>query len=140
MELIIVLIIVGITSAVCFPNFYTSTQRAYSQAAKNNLLSIYSVQLNYFNDKNGYCLNTSASPCDNLTDINTNLNLNMMDGVYQYICCTNASGFICMATNGAITCGAQSGNTTLKIKNTAVTLGTMTGATNPSCTGKYCPY
>jgi len=144
-EIIVVMIILGVTLALSV-NYNTPTQLANAQSAKNNLLAIYSSQANYLNSKNGvYCLNTSTSPCDNLTDINTNLNLNIPlgsggasdAGGYNYICCTDASGYICYATNGAVSCAAQSGNTTLQIKNAAVVLS---GNTNPNCAGTFCPY
>ena len=140
-ELIIILTILGVTMVLFYPNFNKSAQVAYSQAAKNNLMAIYSAQVNYFNNNNGvYCLNTSASPCDTLSDINTSLNLNISDGVYSYTCCANgANGFKCWATNGAATCAAQTGNTQWQVTNGAVVL---TGAgLNPSCNvgGTYCP-
>jgi len=139
LELTIILAILGVTMVLFYPSFTTSTQVAYSQAAKNNLMAIYSAQVNYFNNNNGvYCLNTSASPCNNLSNINTNLNLNISDSIYSYICCTDASGFLCWATNGAVACPPASGNTQWKVKNSAVVL---TGAgLNPSCNGgTYCP-
>lgn len=132
MEIMVVLIIIGIAAAFFFPNFNTSTQQAYAQAAENNLLAIYSAQVNYFNNNNGvYCINSGANPTcgDSLAHLNTNLNLNISDSVYtDYHCATDPSGFLCTATNG---------NTTLNINNTAVVLS---GGVNPSCAGTYCPY
>ena len=58
LELVIILAILSVTMVLFYPNFTTSTQVAYSQAAKNNLMAIYSAQANYFNNNNGaYCIN-----------------------------------------------------------------------------------
>jgi len=143
-ELIVVVIILGVTLFLCLPNFNSTTQWAYSQAAKNNLMAIYSAQLNYFNNNNvgAYCINTPGL-CDNLSHINTNLSLNISDSVYSYICCPSvtAPGFVCWATNGTAACPAPtSGNTQWQVTNGPIVL---TGAgLNPSCggVGTYCPH
>src|SRR5208283_1411979 len=143
LELTIILAILGVTMVLFYPSFTTSAQVAYSQAAKNNLMAIYSAQVNYFNNNNGaYCWDTSG-PCDTLADINTNLNLNISDSVYSYVCCSTTAangtkGFLCWATNGTATCAAQTGNTQWQVTNGAIVL---TGAgLNPSCNGgTYCP-
>lgn len=129
----------SVTMVLFYPSFTKSTQVAYSQAAKNNLMAIYSAQVNYLNNNNGaYCF--GAGVCDTLANINTDLNLNISDSVYSYTCCANgANGFLCWATNGTATCAAQTGNTQWKVTNGAVVL---TGAgLNPSCNvgGTYCP-
>jgi prepilin-type N-terminal cleavage/methylation domain-containing protein len=136
MEIIVVLIIVGIAAVVCLPNFNSSTQKAYSQAAASNLLAIYSAQVNYFNNNNGvYCFDTSG-PCDTLAHINTNLNLNISDSAYNYVCCSTTAGngtlgFQCWAANGTATCAAQAGDTKLTVTNAA--------NGNLTCVGTYCP-
>jgi type II secretory pathway pseudopilin PulG len=119
MEIMVVLIIVGVVAAFTLPNFNSSTQQAYSQAAKNNLLAIYTAQVNHFNDNNAYCI----AYCDNLADINKSLNLNIADSVYQYICVDDPTRFLCKATNGSTTLTIQNG---------------VNG--NPNCYGPYCPY
>ena len=128
MEMLVVLFIIGVVVAFFSPGFYTSTQLAYSQAAKNNLLAIYSAQLNHFNDNNGvYCLN---NPCaDTLAHINANLNLSITDNIYAYNCGPDPAGtpFLCTATNG---------NTTLKVNDATIVLP---GNVNPTCAGTYCP-
>jgi type II secretory pathway pseudopilin PulG len=139
-EIIVILIILGITLACFFPSFTSSTQQAYSQAAKNNLLAIYSAEVNYFNNNNGaYCLSTlpSSPACavspncaNNLAAINCNLNLNISDSVYTYSC-SNVSGFSCTANNNA------SSPTVWTVINAPVVL--TGGGLNPSCNGgPYC--
>ena len=141
MELLVVLFIVGITACLCFPNFYGSTQRAYSQAAKNNLLAIYSAQLNYFNNNNGvYCLN---APCGgSLFDLNANLNLDILcsDTPCQ-ASSTDPGGYnySCSATGAPLTCTAINSNTTLTIDNNGPVV-LKNGTLNPRCSGTYCPY
>lgn len=118
MEIVVVLIIIGVVASVTLPNFNASTQQAYGQTARNNLRAIYSAQVNHFNDQNSYCI----ASCGNLSAINTSLNLNIADSVYQYSCISDVSGFLCKATNGSTTLTIQNG---------------VNG--NPDCYGPYCP-
>ena len=139
-EIIVILVILGVTLILFIPNYTSSTQMAYSQAAKNNLLAIYSAEVNYFNNNNGqYCLSSlpASSTCtvspncaDTLPAINCNLNLNISDSVYAYSC-SNVSGFSCTANNNAPS------PTIWTVTNAPIVL---TGAgLNPSCNGgPYC--
>lgn len=125
MEIIVVLVIVGIAAAFFFPNFNQSTQLTYSQSAEDNLLAIYSAQLNYFNNNSGvYC---NAGCGNNLTNLNNNLNLNITDSIFNYQC--TGTPFTCTAT--------ATNGTTWTINDAPIVL---TGANrNPSCAGTYCP-
>jgi type II secretory pathway pseudopilin PulG len=136
MELVIVLIILGVAFALGLPNYTTSTEQARASNAKNNLLSIYSAQQNYNNNNNAYCL----GPCDNLTDINTQLNLQIQDdGTYTYACAAGA----CTATRAGsgspvftlVLAAAIVLNNSNTNANTICPYGTTTSAatSNPQC-------
>ena len=137
-EIIIVMIIFGILTAVALPNYFTMLQQGAANAAQNNLLAIYNAQLNYYNTNNAYCL----GPCDTLADINTNLALNLTDNNFSYACVAGpaaANGFQCIATGPA--------STITLINSPIVSTGATTCATssaagcNPICApaGNGCP-
>jgi prepilin-type N-terminal cleavage/methylation domain-containing protein len=138
-ELIIVMVIVGVLTAIALPNYFTFINQGASNNALNNLQAIYNGQQSYYNTKNAYCLNTSAAPCDSLADIITNLPLNITDSNFTYICVTDLSGFKCTAASPLVT---------LTLINNPLILvgaagcGNSSGAScNPICApaGNNCP-
>jgi prepilin-type N-terminal cleavage/methylation domain-containing protein len=154
MEIIFVLIIIGVAVAFSFPNFTTSTEQARALNAKNNLLTIYTAQRNYYNNNGGiYCLTgTSASStcaaapptgigdsncADKLAAINCNLSLNIQDdGTYKYACPpTGGAPLTCVATRTSI----ATNNTIVLTLNLPIQLSGSTK--NPSCnlTANWCP-
>jgi prepilin-type N-terminal cleavage/methylation domain-containing protein len=94
MELLIVVSIIGILTAIAVPSYngYISTSRA--TVAKNNLRSIYLKQQEYNTDNNAYYA-IGASPCavDNSAAINTNLfgGDSVLTGDHYYYCITQTT-------------------------------------------------
>jgi len=131
-EIIVTLVIIGVLTAIAVNCYTVSIQQAAANAAQNNLITIYGAQRNYYFTNGSYC--TAAGSCDTLANLNTNLKLNITDSNYTYACCTDASGFLCQASNGTTTCAAMSGNTQWKMTYTPIV-----PLTNPKCTGTYCP-
>jgi prepilin-type N-terminal cleavage/methylation domain-containing protein len=126
-EIIVVLIIIGLTATFALPNFTNNIERSKAITVQNNLLAIYSAEQNYNNNNNGYCIAT----CDNIADINTRLSLNIQDdGSYAYSC----AGVICTAQR-----------TSINVPNTIqLTLNTpiqISANANPVCSlpAGWCP-
>jgi prepilin-type N-terminal cleavage/methylation domain-containing protein len=136
-EIIVVLVIIGLAIRFVSPDFTASKEQALAISARNNLLAIYSAEMNYLNNNGKYCLGTgSATPaCGNsLANLNFNLSLLIQDdGTYTYDCST------------ATTCVAKRANALLKPLIT-VTLNApiqLNGA-NPTCVAaagqtNWCP-
>jgi prepilin-type N-terminal cleavage/methylation domain-containing protein len=149
MEIIIVLMIISILAIIAVPTYVSYTQQGEAKAALNNLISIYHAErTHYFGPNGAYCTNVAANCpgancCDNLTDINTNLVLNVTDAYFTYAC-TNAGGFQCKATNVADTnlILTVSGNVPLVLVG-GTGCASFAGANcNPSCATDvtlYCP-
>ena len=133
-------------------------QQGAVQAAQNNLLTIYGAEKNYYFNNAGYCINSGSKPtcADTLTDINTNLSLNVTDNYYSYVCSAGAAPnpFCCTATNNSngqvlsnpsacsvsctpncngVTCGGSNG-----CGGTCQTGGGCTPACTPNCNGVTC--
>lgn len=130
-EIIVVMIILGIAIAFA-PSYKTNTEQARALTARNNLLAIYTAEQNYIANNPGnthpptYCI----AVCDNIADINTNLNLNIQDdGTYSYKCL----GSSCTATR-------LLNNSTLVLSlNNPISLPSG-GSQNPKCNlGSWCP-
>ncbi len=108
-EITAALVIIGILAAITVPHYTAYTQQGAARAALNNLITIYGAQNNYYTGTSGngaYCI----AGCDTLSDINTNLFLNLVDPNFQYTCSTTATqnpnrstGFTCTATDSYFT-------------------------------------
>jgi len=62
-EMVVVLIIVGVLTALILPNFITVIEQTKAQGAKNNLLAIASAEEKFSEDHSGvYCINSGATP------------------------------------------------------------------------------
>jgi prepilin-type N-terminal cleavage/methylation domain-containing protein len=145
MEIIVVMIILGVTIAIAFPNFTVPTEQARAGNVRNNLLAIYSAQQNYNNNYNTYCLagsaaqtacaSVSANCGDSLAALNCNLSLNIQDdGTYAYSCpAVGGAANTCTATRN----GTASTNIVLAL-NAPIQLSTNV---NPQCNtaNNWCP-
>jgi len=121
-EITVVLIILGVLAAIAVPNYMTSLQQGEARNAKNNLISIYGAQRNYYFTNGSYCL----ASCNSLANINTALSLNLTDTYFNTYTCSNTTlPYQCTAT-------ASSGTVVLDASQ-------KLSSTNPSCTGT-CPY
>ena len=140
MEVIVVMVMIGVATVFCLPNFTSPTERAKAVSAQNNLLAIYTAQQNYNVNNNTTAFCTTANGiCGSLASINSNLSLNIQDdGTYNYSCVTSGGAPQCTATRNN-----SSANLTLDVSlNQPIKLTTQTG--NPSCgptTGNtnWCP-
>jgi prepilin-type N-terminal cleavage/methylation domain-containing protein len=144
-EIIIVLVIIGILAAAALPSYFNMLKEGAATAARNNLTSIYNAEKTLYFSTNLYCINTSATPCDTLTDINTALSLNISDNNFTYTCVTDASGFSCNATNVADAALILTVTNNPIVLPGGSTCASSTGANpgcNPSCATDvniYCP-
>ncbi|MDE2027983.1 MAG: prepilin-type N-terminal cleavage/methylation domain-containing protein [Candidatus Omnitrophica bacterium] len=142
MEMIVVLIIVGIISAVAAANYLSPVEQGRALTARDNLLAIYTAQQNYNNNNGQYCFDTtsassactsiSANCADSLAAINCNLSLSIPDdGTYTYTCDNTPR---CTATR------TSTAATMVITLNTPVNLKGA-GTLNPQCnlTASWCP-
>jgi prepilin-type N-terminal cleavage/methylation domain-containing protein len=135
-EITATLMIVGILAAIAIPNFTISIERARAKDARQNLLTIYAAEQDYKYRTGAYC----TAACDNLTNINTVLSLNIPANGVMYDCNHVLGGFRCFAyhdtdNNGA----ADDPGFTWQLDNAGIVLAG--GAQNPSCTNvtsSYC--
>lgn len=122
-ELVIVLIIIGISAWFLMPILRTSIEQTKAQTAKNNLLAIAGAQAKFYEDYSSYCSTNNISPCycistgtnpvtgnnnpecgDTLIHLNTYLQLSMStQDTFQYSCTNGASPYQCTATDGTDT-------------------------------------
>lgn len=147
-EILVVMFILGILTAIAFPNLMNSQRNSAVVSAQNNLFTIYAAQPSYFfNNNSVYCqTGAGAAICNNLTTINSLLHLSIPtngaldNNGFAYTCVTDASGFSCSATtnfNGTAI--------TLTVKNIPIAYngGVGNGTANPTCTSVpvsiYCP-
>lgn len=95
-EILVTLIIIGIIAAFGVPSLYNSIKNGAEQSAQNNLITLYGAEKNYYFNQDIYCVDNCA---DNLTDINSNLSLNVTDKFFNYSCASDVTGFCCTATS-----------------------------------------
>ena len=96
-EMLVVLIILGILASIAIPSFLAYMPQSVVKATQNNLIAIYDAEKYHYLNNGNYCLNING--CDNLTNINTNLSLNIIDSYFTYACTNDPSGFSCKATS-----------------------------------------
>jgi prepilin-type N-terminal cleavage/methylation domain-containing protein len=124
-ELIVVIVIVGISAAFAIPKFIASIEQTKAQAAKNNLLAISASEQKYFEDNASYCTITTGAtiPCgDSLAHLNTYLHLGISgNDPYTYSCAIAPAPYTCTAILGT------------------VTLNTSGSGVNCVSGGSYCP-
>jgi prepilin-type N-terminal cleavage/methylation domain-containing protein len=116
-ELIVVIIIVGISAAFAIPKFIVSIEKSKAQSAQNNLLAISAAQSKFFEDYASYCINTGANPTaltllcgDSLIDLNRNLHLGMSgNDSFIYTCDNTAVPYNCTASDVGIVTLTTSG-------------------------------
>jgi type IV pilus assembly protein PilA len=93
-EIIVVLVIIGILTAIAIPNYYTSIYNSRVHGVENNLRAIAAAQSRYYEDHGNYYFSNDFG------SINSNLSLSMAsvnDGfTYQ---CIAGSPLTCSATN-----------------------------------------
>ncbi|MDE1921524.1 MAG: prepilin-type N-terminal cleavage/methylation domain-containing protein [Candidatus Omnitrophica bacterium] len=152
-EMIVVMVIAAVLAAIAIPNFITYMQQGQAKAAQANLIAIYGAQKNYYFNHGSWC----AASCDNLTDINTNLSLNITDSQFQYVCSEDwtiiptewsqsfqwAGTIHCWATSlFQVTVSGTTGHVYLFLSpNGPLVLPGGAGVQNPNCVpaGYYCP-
>jgi len=107
-EIIVVLVIIAILSAIAIPNFINYTEKSAAQAAQNNLITIFNAEKIFYLNNNYYCTtSTQNTTCATPANLNTNLFLNISDSYFSYSCIdpnsasdgNNGSSFKCTATN-----------------------------------------
>lgn len=107
-EITVVLIVIGVLTAVSVPYYTAYTQQGAASAALNNLTTIYGAQNNYYMNNNSSYYISSGS--NDLPGINTALLLSLVDPGFQYTCSATAAqnpqrstGFTCTAKDSYFT-------------------------------------
>lgn len=103
-ELVMVVVIVGLMSIFAIPNYTKSVTKSYEKVASNNLLIIFAAQKLYYN--NSFPNSTYAPPSADVTALNSNLGLSIIDPNLSYNCTsTDAAApyndYSCYATRAA---------------------------------------
>ena len=88
-ELTVTMIIVGILAAVAIPNYENMLIQGTASATANNMRLIWQAEKNYYFNNGYWCgyddtTGQHGNCADNLTDMNTNLHLNITDNTYTY--------------------------------------------------------
>ncbi len=100
MELMIVVSVIGIIAAFAIPNYDKAVERNYRKIAEGNLTLIYSANQVY-KARYGKYWPGFPNPWQDLTAINTNLNLNIVADGFEYLCTsTDPLHFSCYAYRG----------------------------------------
>jgi prepilin-type N-terminal cleavage/methylation domain-containing protein len=107
-EIIVVIIIVGMSAAFAIPKFLVSIEQSKAVTAKNNLLAISAAEQRYFEDNASYCTITTGATANcgtNMANLNTNLKLSMSgNDPFTYFCAsTSSTTYLCTATDGTVT-------------------------------------
>jgi type II secretory pathway pseudopilin PulG len=98
-EIIVILVILGIVTAIAIPNLVNSIEQTKAQQAKNNLLAISAAQEKYFEDYGYYCTGPSCG-----SNPIANLSLSAVTGdPFSYACSNASSPYQCSATDGTVT-------------------------------------
>lgn len=116
MEILIVVVLVGIVAAFGIPSYTKSIERADAREAADNLRMIASAMELYRAQEGGYPVALSG-----VVNINTVLNLNIIEQNMNYSC----------ATTGGYTCTAASPS--------GWKMEIVAGNTDPSCSVGTCP-
>jgi prepilin-type N-terminal cleavage/methylation domain-containing protein len=133
-ELMVVLLIIGIATALILPNLIASVEQTKAQAVQNNLLAISAAEQKYFEDYSSYCTATTGNtiPCgDTTTDLNANLRLSISDS-FTYSCST-------VVDTIPYNCQAQDGTDTLTFNPNAAPPANPVSCTNIAGNSGYCP-
>ena len=147
-EITLVMLILGILTALTLPNFYKLIEQGAARAAEQNVLTIYLAQKQYYFKHGYYCgtsfLSPSALDCAaSLNNLNSNLSLNMVDNYYFYVCQirNDAYGDSGNLIFPSFTCSAIRNNASMSpeimfrvnsISSTPPAICTVSAA-NPSC-------
>ena len=103
-EILVVIVIIGVLTAITLPFYFTYIVQGEAKTANNNLLTIYGAQNNHYLSDKSYC----TANCDNTADINSGngLSLDLADSYFTYACHASAPqnpvhtiGFTCTATH-----------------------------------------
>lgn len=124
MEILIVVIIVGVIAAFAIPNYGRSVAQTHLQDAVMQLSAIRTANQVYYARTGAYW---PPSGSNNVSAINSNLSLNIIENGMTYTCTGTGTTFNCTA----VTTGGSSFTTTV----TQAPLST----TNPQCTAGSCP-
>ncbi|MDE2028332.1 MAG: prepilin-type N-terminal cleavage/methylation domain-containing protein [Candidatus Omnitrophica bacterium] len=158
LEIIVVLVIITILTAVAIPNYTNFLDQGAANAAQNNLIAIYNAQKDYYLKNGYYCDNAGSSTgkCTSLASINTNLSLNIQDSYFTYQCSdvigwwyspwdmSLTRGFRCYASSSfTVSYGNHRGNVKEGIDfSYPIVFSGGSGTLNPRCEpagSPYCP-
>jgi len=124
-EIIVALVIVGITSMIIIPNVMVSMEQSKASAARNNLLAIAAAQEKYFEDNNAYSTTSGAT-------LLSALRLTIQSGdPFTYSCTNPPAPYGCTASDTSV-----SPTVTWTLLNNAAGTGVTLNCTSG---GRYCP-
>jgi len=121
LEIITVVVIIGIIAGFAIPNFNTAIEKGRYRNARLNVIAIHSA-LKIYHAKNGTYLPVAAT----LTDVNTNLEINVTDNEFTYAYVADTDTFTITATRNDLDYAVSADQNTVS-------------SANPSCSGADCP-
>lgn len=130
MEILIVVIIVGVIAAFAIPNYGRSVAQSHYQDAVMQLSAIRNANQIYFARTSSYWPTATYVGTRNVSDINSNLSLNIIENSMIYTC----DAYVSPTT---FTCTARPPDGSFTVTVTEAPLATSTppaGTDNPRCT------
>jgi len=124
-EMIVVVVILGVLAGIAIPNYNKTIERSHVQDAINQLSALHAAETIQFARTGSYWPASATTYL--ITDINTNLKLNIIENDMTYSC----QGF----QGATFTCQASrnpSGSYAVTVTEAPLS------ATNPACSGS-CP-
>ncbi len=127
-ELMVVIVIVGVLTALAIPKYTHSVSVAKERRALNNLHLIYAAETTYQKYNNVYW--PPGGPLQNLAAINSNLTLNILADGDTYTCRFRPS------PGSGYDCRAAFDNNTYELQ---LTEDALQEGVNPCCSNGVCP-
>ena len=127
MEMMVAIVIVGAVAAFAIPKYTKYAAVTYRDDAIRQLTAIYNVNNEYYLKAKPKAYWPGVSGSYDVTQINTNLGLNVVQNGMTYSCSGSSSTFTCTAVRNSAN--------PFTITVTEVPLS----ATNPGCTSGACP-
>ncbi len=124
-EIMVVIIIMSVIASFAIPQYRKTITRAYEREGLQNLTMIHASEKTY-RAEHGEVWPTDAG-AKGVNDINTNLNLNIIEDGMTYSCSSSST------TDFTCTAAREGGGFTLRVNQNDL------GSSNPCCSDGDCP-
>lgn len=114
LELIVVMVIMGITTIISVPYYNRNVERMRGKTAEFNLMTIFNRQKRFILDNGAYYV-CPAAPCA-IAELNAALEMEIIDPYFTYSIEANGSGYTASALRNA---GGQCAGQTITITDSA---------------------